>query len=197
MKKFFLMLAVALPMFFMASCGDDNDDDVKIEYTMPLLTKSSSDVLSISNISLNLEWGDDQEDVKDVMKPFSYVLNTDVSTSSALAYTYDADGSYPFYIYAFVGGSLNSSSITITGDQDDEIDLMEYFNKNGYKDVTTDEDDDLVYRSKDKLTLVHYGFDGENEVVTILWTPNNGTRANSREVLYNHLETVKALKNIK
>lgn len=197
MKKFFLMLAVALPMFFMASCGDDNDDDVKIEYTMPLLTKSSSDVLSISNISLNLEWGDDQEDVKDVMKPFSYVLNTDVSTSSALAYTYDADGSYPFYIYAFVDGSLNSSSITITGDQDDEIDLMEYFNKNGYNDVTTDEDDDLVYSSKDKLTLVHYGFDGENEVVTILWTPNNGTRANSREVLYNHLETVKALKNIK
>ncbi|MBD5328948.1 MAG: hypothetical protein HDS03_03535 [Bacteroides sp.] len=26
MKKFFLMLVVALPMFFMASCGDDNDD---------------------------------------------------------------------------------------------------------------------------------------------------------------------------
>lgn len=197
MKKFFLMLAVALPMFFMASCGDDNDDDVKIEYTMPLLTKSSSDVLSISNISLNLAWGDDQEDVKDVMKPFSYVLNTDVSTSSRLAYTYDADGSYPFYIYAFVDGSLNSSSITITGDQDDEIDLMDYFNKNGYKDITTDEDDGLVYRSKDKLTLVHYGYDGEDEVVTILWTPNNGTRANSREVLYNHLETVKALKNIK
>lgn len=194
MKKFFLMLAVALPMFFMASCGDDNDDDVKIEYTMPLLTKSSSDVLSISNISLNLAWGDDQEDVKDVMKPFSYVLNTDFSTSSMLAYTYDADGSYPFYTYGFKGGSLYSSSITITGDQDDEIDLMEYFDKNGYKDVTTDEDDGLVYRSKDKLTLVHYGYDGD---VTVMWTPNDGTRANSREVLYNHLETVKALKNIK
>ncbi|MDE6717252.1 MAG: Ig-like domain-containing protein [Muribaculaceae bacterium] len=28
MKKIFMMLAVALPMFFMASCGDDNDESV-------------------------------------------------------------------------------------------------------------------------------------------------------------------------
>ncbi|MDE5807194.1 MAG: Ig-like domain-containing protein, partial [Muribaculaceae bacterium] len=33
MKKFFLMLAVALPMFFMASCGDDNDETVSLDQT--------------------------------------------------------------------------------------------------------------------------------------------------------------------
>lgn len=192
MKKFFLMLAVALPMFFMASCGDDNDDDVdaKIDYTMPLLTKTTSGTLSISNMSVNLEWNDDMDDVKDAMRPFSYVLNSNVSTSTSLAYTYNEEGATPFYVYSFVGNKLKSSSITITEEQDEEIDLVAYFESKGYKDVSTDDDDDIVYRSKDKLTLVHYGYDGN---VTILWTPNDGTRANPRQELYNHLEMVKAL----
>ncbi|MDE6410075.1 MAG: Ig-like domain-containing protein [Muribaculaceae bacterium] len=41
MKKFFLMLAVALPMFFMASCGDDNDEDA----------------LSLDQISATMDYG--------------------------------------------------------------------------------------------------------------------------------------------
>ena len=197
MKKFFLMLAVALPMFFMASCGDDNDEDVAIEYSMPLLVKNSSNVLSISSNRINLEWYDDMDDVKDAMKPFSYVLNSDISSSTSLAYTYNAEGDYPFYVYSFVGGKLNSSSITITEEQDEEIDIDAYLEGQGYKDITTDDDEDMVYRSKDKLTLVHYGFDG---TVTVLWTPNNGTRAASRDILYKHLDVVKALaekKNVK
>lgn len=154
MKKFFLMLAVALPMFFMASCGDDNDE-VDVPYSMPVLTKSASNVLTISNMSINLEWGDDMGDVKEAMRPFSYVLNDQVSNSSALAYTFDADGNYPFYIYAFVGGNLASSSIVITEEMDSEVDFTKYFKDNKYKEVSTDEDDDLIYESKDKMTLVH------------------------------------------
>ena len=33
MKKFFLMLAVALPMFFATSCGDDNDESLTLDQT--------------------------------------------------------------------------------------------------------------------------------------------------------------------
>ncbi|MBD5273366.1 MAG: hypothetical protein HDS36_00650 [Bacteroides sp.] len=190
MKKFFLMLAVALPMFFATSCGDDNDDEVVINYSMPLLTKNASDVLSISNNSISLTWYESQEDVLAAMKPFSYVLNTEASGNNSLAYTYDADGNYPIYVYSFTNYGLNASSITITVEQDEEIDVDKYLKDNGYKDVSKDEDDDFVYRSKDKLTLVHYGYDGN---VTMIWVPNDGTRASNRDILNTHLNIVKSI----
>ena len=198
MKKFFLTLAVALPMFFMASCGDDNDDeyffDRDIEYSMPVLTKTTSGELQISNNTISLEWGDDMDDVKQSMRPFSYVLNTSKSTATSLVYNYDEDLAYPWYIYSFDGNDLASSSITITEEQDEEIDFDEYLTSHGYKDVTTDEDDDLVYLSKDKLTIVHYGIDGD---VTVLWTPKVGkdTRASDvRAILDEHLAIVESLR---
>lgn len=189
MKKFFLMLAVALPMFFMTACGDD-DDDVTYSYTMPILTKSASDVLTIGNLSATFDWGASMDEVKATMKPFSYVLNSGASTSTALAYTYDAAGAMPFYVYAFNNNSLLSSSITVTEQMDEQVDFDKYFKDNGYKEISTDDDEDFIYQSKDKATLVHYGYDGN---VTLVWTLN--VRSDYRQVLYTHLSTVEALMN--
>lgn len=198
MKKFFLMLAVALPMFFMASCGDDNDDvnffDRDIEYSMPVLTKATSGELQISNNSIALEWGDDMDDVKQAMRPFSYVLNTSKSSDRSLVYNYDEDLAYPWYVYSFSGDGLAASSITITEDMDDEVDFDAYLLSKGYKDVTDeDKDDDYVYLSKDKLTVVHYGI---NDDVTVVWVPNIGkdTRATSAlAAIKSHLEIIDSL----
>lgn len=195
MKKFFLMLAVALPMLFaMTACGDDDDNPFvsKPAFKMPLLTKNSAGVLQITNNTINLQWGDTQADVKAAMNPFTYVLQE--STSTSLAYSYDADYGMPFYTYAFSYDRLASSAITITAEQDSEIDVIKYLEDNNYKDVSTDDDEDaFVYRSKDKETIVYYGFDGN---ITIMWTPNDGTRANNwRADLNQHLEMVKSIRN--
>ncbi|MDE7414009.1 MAG: hypothetical protein K2N05_09540 [Muribaculaceae bacterium] len=195
MKKFFLLLAVALPMLFtMTACGDDDDTDIlggDIEFKMPVLTKNASGVLQISNNSIDLDWGDTIGEVKSEMSPFSYVLQSETSTN--LGYTYDADYGYPFYTYAFAANRLASSAITITETQDDEINVIKYLEDNGYKDVSKDDEEDVfVYRSKDKLTVVYYGFDGD---ITIMWTPNDGTRAdNWRAELNKHLELVNSVR---
>lgn len=199
MKKFFLMLAVALPMFFMASCGDDNDDETiferDVEYSMPVLTKNTDGKLNISSNSIRLEWGDDASDVRQAMSPFSYVYNTDNSTAGNLVYTYDNDiTNYPWYIFSIKSDGLAASSIFISEIQDEEVDFEAYFKNNGYKDVSTDDDDDFVYRSKDKLTLVHYGYDEDTENVTVVWVPNvDGTRADALAVAKAQLELVQSI----
>ena len=189
MKKFFLMLAVALPMFFLASCGDD-DNDLKDDFSIPYLTKGSDGVLKFNNSSIYLEWDDSQAEVKQAMNPYSYVLY--LENNNALAYTYDAQGNYPIYAYAFVYGNLNAASITISVEQDDEIDFEKYFKDNGYKDITPkDEEEMFIYQSKDKVCIVTY--EGDDQDVMATWVPNE-TRSDLRAVVEQQREIVKAAK---
>ena len=183
------MLAVALPMFFMASCGDDNDEDLKDDFSIPYLTKGADGVLKFNNSSIYLEWGDTQAEVKQAMNPYSYVLAA--NTNNALAYTYDSEGNYPIYAYAFVNGSLNAASITISIAQDDEVNFVEYFKNNGYKDVTPkDEEEMFIYESKDKVCVVTY--EGDEEEAMATWVPN--TRSDLRAIVDQQREIVKAAK---
>lgn len=188
MKKFFLMLAVALPVFFMTACGDDNDD-LKDDFTIPVLVKDANDVLKFNNSSIYLEWDDDQADVKQAMKPYSYSFLAADSDNNNLVYAYDNAGATPVYTYSFVGNTLEAASITITTTEDGQINMEKFFKDNGYKDITTDEDDGFVYQSKDKVCYVDYGL--VKGYVLVIWTPYNGTRANDRQTIYKHAEIVK------
>lgn len=188
MKKFFLMLAVALPMFFFASCGDDNDEDLKDDFSIPMIVKDANDVCKF-NGTVYLEWGDNNAEVKSAMNPFSYVLARD--TQDTLAYTFDSNSALPFYIYAFVNNSLASASITVSIDQDDKLDFSKYFKDNGYKDISNDDEDFFTYQSKDKVCVVTYGL--EDGDVMAIWMPN--TRADISAVVAQHLAAAKALKN--
>ena len=187
MKKFFLMLAVALPMFFMASCGDDNDEDLKDDFSIPVLVKDASDVLKFNNGKIYLEWDDHKTEVSYAMKPYSYVLAQD--NADSLIFTYDNNGATPIYTYGFVNNSLQAASITITEQEDSQIDFDQYFKDNGYKDITTDDDDFFVYQSKDKVCVVDYGY--VKGFIMATWVPAD-TRADIREVAVRQAETVKA-----
>lgn len=64
MKKFFLMLAVALPMFFMASCGDEDETSISLDKTVLTLDYSQSAELTASE--KNGVWASSDEFVASV-----------------------------------------------------------------------------------------------------------------------------------
>lgn len=187
MKKFFLMLAVALPMFFLASCGDDNDEDLKDDFSIPQLVINANNTLTIAPGNIYLEWGDSKREVKEDM-PSRYYLA--VEADHNLGYTYNENGAYPFYAYSFINGGLAAATIAVTVEQDEQVDFEKYFKDNGYKDISSDDEDFFTYQSKDKVCLVTYGYDYGD--IMLIWVPN--TRSDFRSIIAEQSQLINSLK---
>lgn len=167
MKKFALMLVMALPFVF-ASCGDDKDEPsqpTNNNFTIPVL-----------------DWNASQATVKGKVKG----LSLDIENAETLAYT--TNGAYPFYIYAFENDKLEASSLAVSVEMDEEKDLMGFLEER-YVLVEEDEED-FIYADasnyEDATVAVVYGLDAENDQVVATWVPVDHSRGGAVVNTYFH-----------
>ena len=178
MKKFFLMLAVALPMFFMASCSDDKDENNNFQVPV-------------------VDWGLSTTAVKSEMANFGTTFGGKLSLvkeeSDLLAYTSSATDGFPMYVYDFEDeDGLIASTLAVSEDQDELYDL-DGFLKERYKE---DGEDEYGYwfADKKKTLMVWYGYDEDADCIMAIWTPYSSSRADRYEIVKAQSETIKELR---
>ena len=94
MKKFFLLLAVALPMFFATSCGDDNDESLTLDQTN--VTIDYQKTLELKASEKNGTWASTNDFVASVDQKGKVTAHHEgVATIS-----YNKDGKTVFFLVA-------------------------------------------------------------------------------------------------
>lgn len=180
MKKYFLMLVVALvmPLVF-TSCGDDDpktDEPSKFPYSLPVTN-----------------WGISQTSVKSAMANSGFTLDEKVSDATALLYSYNDN--FPFYVYGFTNDQLDAASLTLSDAQDSQYDFQGFL-ENTYGKAT-DEDDEYWYYDA-KTSIVAYGYSEAVDGWMATWIPNTkGDLSVVKEAAKANLELVKKARNQK
>lgn len=169
MKKYFLMLVVALAMpLLFTSCGDD-DDEPGFPYELP-----------------NLNWGSSMDNVK--MSMNHGLLHIAAETETSIVYFTNAR-EFPAYVYTFADGGLNTSSLALSDAQDTEYHFQGMLEKKYGK--AYDEDDEGYYYA-DKNNEVYYGYNEEIDGWMATWTPKTkGGKSVVKDAAKANLELLK------
>lgn len=138
MKKYFLMLVVALvmPLVF-TSCGDDDptDEPSKFPYSLPVLN-----------------WGVSQASVKSSMANSGY----DLSFEGADGLVYSAGENFPMYTYLFNDNNeLYSSSLALSDAQDTQYDFQGFLEEK-YGEAFKEDETHWYYDAGN--SIVSYGY---------------------------------------
>lgn len=179
MKKYFLMLVVALvmPLVF-TSCGDDDpkDEPSKFPYSVPVTN-----------------WGVSQTSVKSSMANSGYELSSESDANTLL---YSANDNFPYYVYTFANDKLTVSSLALSDAQDSQYDFQGFLEKTYGKAI--EEDDEYWYYDA-KNSVVAYGYAEAIDGWMATWVPS-GTRSDLsvvKEAAKANLELVKKARNQK
>lgn len=125
-----------------------------------------------------INWGNTIAQVKGEMTDiFGTSVELGLEESNSLGYT--TAGAFPMYIYAFVDGGLDASSLIVTETQDAELDL-EGFIAQRYQEYGETEYGFLYCNAEnreDATILVEYGYDVDLQNVRASWTSADGSRS--------------------
>lgn len=250
MKKFALMLTLALP-FVLAACGDDNEDPKNVTLDQSSITinydgtatlkasekdcvwESSNDFVATvdskgvvkahhagtavitaikgdsyakCNVVVNAtnnnfttpltNWGQNAAWVKSNIPS---TLNLTLYQEDASTLVYTTSGNFPIYIYNFGDNGLNGSTLSVSEEMDETLDLEDYLEQR-YEEVA---EDDYSYTFADANTLAEatvaivYTYDAESESVIATWTPVNHTRGIADFDRSLHAKHVNIIRNLK
>lgn len=118
-----------------------------------------------------LTWGATMEQVKGAVPN---TLHLEISVGSTLAYNTPGNpDNYPFYVYEFNSNGLNASSLSVSTDTDEELDLEDFLDQR-YKAIEETEAGYLYVNANSKVEAtmrIEYGLDAVNDQVTVVWTP--------------------------
>lgn len=157
MKKYFLMLVVAIvmPLVF-TSCGDDDptDEPSKFPYSLPVLN-----------------WGVSQASVKSSMANSGY----DLTLEAADGLVYSVGKNFPMYTYIFNEDGLCSSSLALSDEQDTKYDFQGFL-EDKYGKAIEETDAYWFYDAGNSIVAYGYAEIDEADVWMATWTPS-GTRS--------------------
>lgn len=119
-------------------------------------------------------------------------------TTDALVYM--TRNTYPYYGYTFNQEGLESSSLTVSEAMDEELNLNEYLEQR-YNDVSSDDDEYLIYVNANSLTnatiAVQYGYDPTTSEVIAAWTPVTHVKSGvgiDNSIISKHRDLIKQIR---
>lgn len=125
-----------------------------------------------------ITWGSSKDQVKaDVAAQKLGLVDGNLPGDDVLGYT--TSGSFPMYTYAFVNGGLKASSLIVTQEMDQELDLEGYLDQR-YKEYGETKYGFLLCDADikdDASILIEYGYDADLDAVRATWTTADGTRS--------------------
>lgn len=178
MKKYFLMLVVALAMpLLFTSCGDDDKDKgVEFPYSTP-----------------NLNWGSSMTSVKASMQ------NSGISLFLEDAYSlvYSNNGEYPMYTYIFDDDELESSALELNEEQAVDYNFYGWLCSK-YGNPVDEEDGDYTFVKNSLLVLYEHDADARCWIASWMAYDDDDTRADvslAKEVVAKHKALVRKARN--